>query len=330
MAWRELKTTFDDRIEKGEASPKAGVLRFNYVGNLYQLLKLHSVQTVYLVQHYAVPRPKALLGDQHFKALLAQMAAVRELSPADAYRTLHISAAGSESSVMNRLKEELAAKLGLTVADEEGDLLIRLRHPPSGAEGWEVLVRLSPRPLATRSWRVCNREGALNATVAYAMVQYTNPQPEDVFLNMACGSGTLLIERAAFGAAASIIGYDHHPQALECARKNVEAAGYVEQIKLNLGDVRELPLSAKSMDAVVADLPFGNLVGSHEGNVMLYPALLHEAARLAKPGAKGVFITHEIKLMEALLEDSPDWQIQQVIRITLGGLHPKIFVLQRR
>jgi tRNA (guanine6-N2)-methyltransferase len=330
MAWRELKTRFGDRIEKVERPPKAGVLRFGYTGNLYHLSKLQTAQAAYLIQHFAVPRPKALLGDQHFKALLAQIAAVRELSPADAYHALHISAAGSESSVMNRLKEELAAKTSLALGGEEGDLLIRLRHPPGGGKGWEVLVRLSPRPLATRAWRVCNREGALNATVAYAMAQYTNPQPDDMFLNMLSGSGTLLIERLACGAAKSVVGYDHDPAALECARKNIEAAGYSDQIKLNLGDVRQLPLPDSSVDAICSDLPFGNLVGSHEDNLTLYPALLSEAARVAKPGARGVFITHEVKLMEALLEDARHWKTQQVIRITLGGLHPRIFVLERQ
>jgi tRNA (guanine6-N2)-methyltransferase len=330
MAWRELKTLFGERIEKIETPPKAGVLRFRYTGNLYHLLKLQTVQAAYLIQQFPIPRPKALLGDQHFKALLAQIAAVRELSPADAYHTLYISAAGSESSVMNRLKDELTAKTSLSLGDTEGDLLIRLRHPPGTDEGWETSVRISPRPLATRAWRVCNWEGALNATVAYVMALYTNPQPDDVFLNMLCGSGTLLIERLAFCPAKSAVGYDYNPTALECARKNVEAAGYGDQIKLNPGDARELPISEKSVDAICADLPFGNLVGSHEDNLTLYPALLKEAARVAKPGARGVFITHEVNLMDAILEQSRYWKTAQVIRISLGGLHPRIFVLERQ
>jgi hypothetical protein len=31
-----------------------------------------------------------------------------------------------------------------------------------------------------------------------------------------------------------------------------------------------------------------------------------------------------------LLDDSLHWKTQQVIRITLGGLHPRIFVLERQ
>lgn len=329
IAWRELKTVFTDRIEKSGTTGRKGAVRFSYMGNPYQLLKLQTVQAVYFVRHYAIPRPKALLGDQHFKALLAQIAAVRELAPADAYRTFTISAAGSDSSVMMRIKEELGNKIGLT-ADQEGDLLIRLRRPVDGGEGWESLVRLSPRPLATRAWRVCNREGALNAAVAHAMAIFSRPSEYDVFLNMMCGSGTLLIERLAWGAAASIVGYDRDTEALECARKNIEAAGYSEQIKLREGDVTDLDVAAKSVDVIVADLPFGNLVGSHNDNVRLYPAVLTEAARVAKPGARFVLITGEVRLLEELLEESAQWKSEQVIRVGLGGLHPRIYVLTRK
>jgi tRNA (guanine6-N2)-methyltransferase len=327
----ELLERFGERVELvSEGERKPGMLRFDYVGNLYQLTKLQSVQAVYLSRTFPVPRPKALLGDQHFKALLGMIAAVRELSPADAYQTFYISAAGSESSVMTRLKEELAAKTGLKPAFEEGDLLIRIRRPIDEDDGWEVLMRLSPRPLATRPWRVCNREGALNAVVARAMVLLTMPTPEDVFLNVACGSGTLLIERAACGPAQGLTGYDLDEAALQCAARNIEAAGFSERIKLNLGDATDLPLPGKSVDVLCADLPFGHLIGSHDENKALYPALLREAARVAKPGARFALITHEVHLLENLLEDSADWEAIQTIRVALGGLYPRVFLLRRK
>jgi tRNA G10 N-methylase Trm11 len=97
-----------------------------------------------------------------------------------------------------------------------------------------------------------------------------------------------------------------------------------------VGDCRHLPLPDRSVDALVGDLPFGHLVGSHEHNMELYPPLLAEAARLAKAGARCVLITHEVRLMEALLEGSDQWEIEQVIRVALGGLYPRIFVLLRQ
>ncbi len=329
IAWRELKAVFDDRVQRTNPAARPGALRFQYTGNPYQLLKLTTVQSVYFVRHFAVPRPKALLGDQHFKALLGMIDSVRQLAPAGAYQSLYISAAGSDSSVMTRLKTELAEKAGLTANDDEGDLLLRLRRGPDD-EGWEALVRLSPRPLATRAWRVCNREGALNAAVAQAMVQLSEPTPDDVYLNMGCGSGTLLIERLLAGEAKSVVGYDLDPAALECARQNRDAAGFAEQIKLNLGDVHDLPLPARSIDVITADLPFGQLVGSHEANLTLYPAWLAEAARIAKPRARAVFISHEVRLMEGLLEESRHWKSEHTYRVGLGGMHPRIWVLTKK
>ena len=44
-------------------------------------------------------------------------------------------------------------------------------------EGWEVLVRLTPRPLTARPWRVCNWPGALNAVVAGIGSFVKSPNP---------------------------------------------------------------------------------------------------------------------------------------------------------
>ncbi|PZS02444.1 MAG: hypothetical protein DLM69_04080, partial [Candidatus Chloroheliales bacterium] len=202
-----------------------------------------------------------------------------KLHPAGTFATLRLSAAGEESAVMSRLRDELAARFDLRPASDEGDLLLRLRpaaplptsprprrgegdniappnpllqgksapHPSSQATeqgkqrfastnsnlkpqtsalGWEVLTRISPRPLVTRAWRVSNMPGALNATVAYAMVKLTKPRPDDVFLNLACGSGSLLIERLATVRARLAIGCDIDRAALNHAAANLAAFSY--------------------------------------------------------------------------------------------------------
>lgn len=331
VARDEIEQRLGERIKLRPATPdtKAGSIRFDYLEpDLREVRALRTVHSAYLVRRFPIPRPKALLGDEHFRALLGMIEAVRKLWPVGAFQTFNLNAAGSESSVMRRLKDELAARTGLTSAQDEGDLLIRLRHPPND-EAWEAVVRISPRPLATRSWRVCNREGALNATVAHSMALLTEPKPDDVYLNLMCGSGTLLIERLSAGSAKQAIGYDHDETALACARQNVEASGYGQFIQLHQDDVRQLPLPDGSVDALVADLPFGHLSGSHEGNVELYPIILREAGRVAKAGARFVLITHEVRLMESLLAESETWTAEQVIRVALGGLYPRIFVLQR-
>ncbi len=329
VAGREVRERFGARARLRRVAPP-GAVAFDFAGPLEELLTLRTVLAVYLCRHYAVPRPRALLGHQHFRELVAQINAVQRLMPPGTFRLLAISAAGAHTPVMERLKDELAAATGLVVASHEGDLHVRLRRPVDGRPGWEVLVRLTPRPLSTRAWRVCDLGGALNAAIAAAMIRLTRPRPDQVVFNPACGSGTLLVERLAVGPARRALGCDTDPEALACARRNVRAAGLGAQVELYPWDARATPLQAESVDVICADLPFGHLVGSHAENVELYPALLDEAARVAKPGARGVFITHEVRLMTALLEQHPRWELRRVVRVTQGGLHPRIFVVRRR
>jgi SAM-dependent methyltransferase len=301
-------------------------IRGHYRGRLNNLNRLRSIQAAFLVCDYAIPRPKALLGDAQFRDLLAQISLVRRLQPPEAFRSFYLSAAGPDTAVMQRLRAELARHSGLAAADEEGDLQLRLRPAPNSS-GWQVLLRLSPRPLATRDWRVCNLAGALNATVAYAMARLNEPRPGDRFLNLACGSGSLLIERGLLAPGAGLIGCDNDPAVLECAAANLAAADVTAE--LQNWDAGNLPLPDQSIDALSADLPFGHRVGSHRENQELYPRVLAEAARVARPGAVFTLISHEIRLLEGLLAESSAWQIARVLPINLRGLHPRIFVLRR-
>ncbi len=306
-----------------------GAISFTYTGGLRALLHLKTAASVFLKQSFAVPRPRALLGDEHLRRLIEQINTVRSIHPPDAFQTLYISAAGSDTTVMNRLKDTLAEQTGLTIGADDGDLMIRLRRTATESDGWEALARLSPKPLATRSWRVCNMEGALNATVARAMALLTRPDPRDVFLNIGCGSGALLIERMDCGPLRRALGCDINPEALTCARKNLDASGYGADVRLHNWDARALPIPDSSINVLCADLPFGHLVGSHKENLALYPAILDESARIAMPRAVFVIITHELRLMEQLIAQSTAWTMIDTLRVTLSGLHPCIFILQR-
>ncbi|MFV9503293.1 MAG: methyltransferase domain-containing protein [Oscillochloridaceae bacterium umkhey_bin13] len=320
------------RVSQGarlEPGPVAGALAMAWRGELRPLLSLRLATSVYLVRQFAVPRPKALLGDEHVRAVTELASTALRLHPAGSFRTLYVSAAGAETAVLTRLKQELATRLKLEVGSDDGDLLVRLRRSADG-NAWDLLVRLSPRPLATRPWRVCNREGALNGPVAHAIALLTKPSPEDVYLNLGCGSGTLLVERLLIGSARRMIGCDLNQEALACAQTNLAAAGLDRRCELHAWDARALPLPDRCVGAITADLPFGHLVGSHTENLQLYPALLDAAARVARPGARCVLLSHEVRLLEGLLAEHVAWATEQVTRVDLGGLFPRIFVLRRR
>lgn len=316
-------------LEPEASAARPGVLRFYFRGDPHKLLTLQTAIAVYQVSVFAVPRPRALLGDASFRRLVADIDGMRQLHPPGTFCTLGVGAAGADSPVMQRLHEHLGAALSLECTQGQADLLLRIRRATGGVPGWEVLMRLSPRPLSARSWRVCDWPGALNATVAQAMARLTRPTPHDVFLNLCCGSATVLIERTHWGAAGRLVGCDTSPVALACARANLQASGCAGMIELTSWDARTLPLPDASIDALAADLPFGFATGSHAENIEVYPGVLCEAARVAKAQARFVVLTHELKLFDSLVQASAQWTVEQRLRIRLRMLEPALYVLSR-
>ena len=312
------------------AGDEPDALRVEYEGSPRAFFDLRTPVAIYLLLHFDIPRPKALLGHQHFTRLTGQIDRVRGMHPSGAFHTFRFSAAGKDSAVFNRLKEALADYTHMTNEPDDADLMLRVRPALSRPSGWEVLIRTTPRPLAARSWRVCDRPGALNATIAAAMIDLSDPQSDDRFFNPMCGSGTLLIERALRGPAQVIGGCDIDPEALRCAQQNIAAADLADQVEAFEMDATALDIPDRVFDVICADLPWGQLSGSHVSNADLYPAALAEFARVAAPGCRLVALTHEVTLFESVLERFADrWHLRTVQMVYQGGLHPRIYLLER-
>lgn len=324
VARQELHTLYQDRVYSLAVSP--ATLRFEYRGNLGGLLALQTVYSVYRVLRFEVPRPKALLGHQHFTQLIQQIQEIMTLHPHGVFHTLHIAAAGNQSTVMKRLVHELSGVSGLVADYKQGDMLLRLR-PSADQTAWEALVRISPRPNATRTWRMADYKGALNGAVARAMVHLSDPSPYDHLLNLCCGSGSLAIERALHLPAQVIDACDNDLEVLEKAAENTSTLP-INTIGLHYWDATKLPVDHSTYDVFLADLPFGHLTGTHNENVNLYPKLFKEMARVALPGARAVVISHELTLLDKLLNHSEDWYVVSNRQIQLRGLNPAIYVLR--
>ena len=324
---RELETFAGRRIRSARIV-RPGFIRFAWNGDPYLLSKLRSVVALYEIHHFEVPRPKALLGHEHFTRLIGILrCSVRRFS--SKRPSLGIGAAGADSTVMQRLKRELATELQVPLAaDDKGELYLRLLRPTSKS-GWEILVRSTEAPLSKRPWRIRDIPGALNATVAYAMTQL-HPQNELArVVNLCCGTATIAIEHAQQGASGSVLAVDNQVDMLCAANMNLRQSGTWDRVQLVCADARSLPLTANSVDRFYADLPFGNRIGSHEDNLQLYPKLLHEAGRLAKERAIFVLLTHEVNLLRRCTRQA-GWDTLYEKTIVLSGLHPRLFVLGRK
>jgi len=306
-------------LNESEAS-----LQLNYPNQIRDLFSLRRAVALYSVTQFSVPRPKALLGDQHFRRLVASAERVMALHPKDTFQSFRFGAAGSDSSVFQRLAQDLSKAIKLPFDAEDGDLLLRVRRT---AEGWEVLTRLTPKPLSSREWRVCNLAGGLNATVATVMNDLVQIKKSSRYLNAMCGSGTLLIEGALSGGAAKIVGVDISSEALGCARENIQHTA-LENIELLEADATKLPFEGSSFNAITADVPWGDAVGTHKSNAQLYPDFLKEMARIATPQSRFVLVTHDIKLFENVLKNQSNWQVQNKLRVSHSGHHPRIYFLK--
>jgi tRNA (guanine6-N2)-methyltransferase len=299
-------------------------LTFDFLGDVKRLFTLRRAVALYRLLEFPIPRPKALLGDEHLRRLSEAIESVRALHPTNTFTSFRFSAAGSDSSVFQKLAETLSNRLQLPYDAEKGELLLVIRP---AEKGWEVAIRLTPRPLSARSWRVCNLEGGLNATLAVVMNDLAEVKASERYLNAMCGSGTLLIEQALSGKVAKLVGCDISERALECAAQNVKASG-ISHIELLGADATKLPFSENSFDVVTADVPWGDAVGSHEGNSKLYPDFLQEMGRITTSKARLVILTHEVKLFEKIISESV-WQVKHQHRIFHGGHYPRLYLLNK-
>ena len=324
---RELETFAGQRIRSARII-RPGFIRFAWNGEPYLLSKLRSVVALYEIHHFDVPRPKALLGHEHFKRLIGILrCSARRFSSKRS--SLGIGAAGADSTVMLRLKRELATELQVPLAaDDKGELYLRLLRPTSKS-GWEILVRSTEAPLSKRAWRIRDIPGALNATVAYAMTQLHPQNDLTRVVNLCCGTATIAIEQVQQSASGSVLALDNRFDMLCAANINLLHSGTRDRVQLLCADARCLPLTPNSVDRFYADLPFGNRIGSHEDNLQLYPRLLREASRLAKERAIFVLLTHEVNLLRRCTRQA-GWDTLYEKTIVLSGLHPRLFVLRRK
>ncbi|MCY4529296.1 MAG: methyltransferase domain-containing protein [Chloroflexi bacterium] len=329
----ELSKRLGRRAYRLAGYPKEGRMSVRYAGPVERLIDLRSPVAVHLVERFDIPRPKGLLGHQHFTRLVTAIESVIALHPTGTFQTFRVSAAGSESNTMKRLRSDIASAIKLEERTDDAHLHLSFRRSQTGG-GWEALIRLTPMPLSAREWRVCNRPDALNATVAHAMVTLPGLSETGRFLNLGCGSGTLLIERLTAGPVASAVGIDIDPEALTCTERNLTAAGSRQAVELILGDIHSPPLPDASFNSAVADLPFGMLANTDAALDKLYESALRETARLVvKDGAFTVITARRRLFEDTLARHSDQWRraAEVPLRISFhrGYIAPSIYLLRR-
>lgn len=306
-----------------ENANRPGALRFRYGKSLTRFKKLRVVSQVFAVHYFEIPRPKALLGSQSYQRLSKILNdAIQDFRP-HKVESFRLEAAGKKSAIFQRLIQGIERDLKLYHSLEVGDLFLRV-VPAKNRPGWEVLVRQSVRPLATRSWRQFNYKGALAAPVAAAMLQIAEVNPNSRVLNLMSGSGTLLAENDQ--QVMLQVGLDLNDEALRGSRLNLGTN--INPTSLVLGDAIKLPVAASSVDVVLSDLPWGQLVGDITNLKILYPAVLNEAYRVAAAGARFVIVTQLKKQMRLAIQQST-WRLMAENPLKMDRVNPAIYLLKK-
>jgi tRNA (guanine6-N2)-methyltransferase len=311
------------------------------------LLQLRTVDNLYrFIARFPAGPHRAHLAD------LAATIAGLDLSPAEAgvppgaRVTFYVNASRAGRHTYSRFQAAEAATRGILARQrrwrrgtaEDHDLEFRL-----DIAGDEALLslRLTPPSFRFRGQERLFARAALRPPVAHALVWLTTPQPADCFADPFCGSGTIVLERAAYPAR-RIIGGDRSPEAAATARHNLaqlaagadSAAGSRAERAGASGpaimrwDARRLPLAAASFDRVATNLPFGHQILSPEAILSLYRDLARELERVLTPTGCAILLTDQVDALERAAATAR-LRLESLAVLSLKGLHPRIFRLAR-
>ena len=323
---KELMNRFRKDCEILKHSRNAEI-HFYYTGPRQNLLTITTAQTLLLRRDFNVARPRTLLHAEHIAKLTELVMEAQSIKGSEPVSSFRIDAAGSGSPTMLRLAEELESALSLPFSPNNGDCLLVLRP---GKEGWEVLCRIGPRPLATRPWRQVNYRGSLNAAIAACLVELSRPRRENRYLNLMCGSGTLLIERLLRQRVKTAVGIDNSDTAVSAAVKNAQAAGVISGALIQLGDARQLEFPDNAFTTITADLPYGEHLGSRSSNLELYRATVAEATRVCARGGCMVLLSQDIGSLTTVLKElAGKWRSVNERRIVQREYRPACTTLIR-
>jgi 23S rRNA G2445 N2-methylase RlmL len=299
-----------------------------YTGHIPDLLTLRTVDDLFI--HLA--EWQGIVPHRSTLALFERLALDLDLWPATSLReeihalsdapSFSVSAnfVGRRNYTSDEIKHAIAKNIesisGWRYSEDDRQSEINLRifieH-----ETALVGMRLGRAPLYKRAYKHAHLPGSLKPSVAAAMLLLAQSGPHHSVLDPCCGVGTILIEAASTGATA--IGGDQDPAAVAAAHRNAEDAGVT--IDVQRWDARSLPVTGKSIDHIVTNLPWGRQVEVDSALEEFYRAACAEMERVVVATGRIVVLTN----LPHLVTFASHSVVQQV-EISLFGQQPTIIV----
>lgn len=192
------------------------------------------------------------------------------------------------------------------------------------ANGWEA--EIGPFHWPRRFGRLERLPWSTQPVVGEVLARLAKLQPGQRVLDPFCGTGTLLSAAATIENLV-LFGSDRDPAAIALARTNLRRLHISADLSVAVAE--QLAHADGSIDRVLANLPFGKLVGSHASNTALYPAALSEIARVLQPKGRAVLMTDDKRLFEDAVQRTRRLKIIRRRLLAYGGVTPTAYVLTR-
>lgn len=169
-------------------------------------------------------------------------------------------------------------------------------------------------------------------TVAMVLARLSKLERGSTVLDPFCGAGTILVAVGYLDPDSLVRGVDCAGPPLELAAHNLQRArgdAYGRTVELTMGRAEELPFADGAVPRVVANMPFGKRVGSHEENQALYPAFLRELARVMPAKGRAVLLTEDKRLFTDSVARTGGIKIASERVLRYGGATPSCFSVVR-
>lgn len=340
IAWLEIRDRLSPTqfVETLFIKDEAGIVVFDYGGNLQNLMQLRTTENVFVQAGFLLKlmRRRSDLGQIH------DMVAQAEAFGWAAKEVMRFRAFHQPPSY--RIVTRQVGKHPYKIRDVNQAVLAGLaKRLPSWrpeAHGGQVEIevnllgskvlmgmRLSDTMMAKRYQRHTTMQPALRPSLAAALVQLTNPQLDDVFVDPLCGSGTILRERQGFGEYGQLLGGDIlHEQGRITWKNNRDwlRRRMPKNLTVLRWDAGYLPLVSGSVDAMATQLP--GRQGSAGDLTHLYATFFAEVARVLKGNGRAVFLSSEYDLVKEGMRLVPTLTIETGYSVLADGQWQRVYI----
>lgn len=195
-----------------------------------------------------------------------------------------------------------------------------------------VSVQHTKEALSRRQARLFQPRAALKPNVAYALLRLAHLEaPPDTVLDPFCGSGTILWEAGHVWPDAHLVGNDWNAETLDGARRNAEAQCMTDRVTFFEEDVWTLAetVGSSAADLVVTNPPFGVRLASSMDFGPFYRRVLQQLHEMVQPKGRVVMLVLRQSPFNKAMRETDTFDVRHVRVIEIGGLYPRVFVLER-